>query len=62
VEDLPRATSYYLWGSLILIGHTDKKENQVFLTYKEIQKGAVAKLYMTNGLLIYGEVFAYFLY
>ncbi len=28
---------------------TDKKENKIFLTYKEIQKGAVAKSYMTNG-------------
>jgi hypothetical protein len=33
--------------------HTDKKEKNVFLIYKEIQKGAVAKSYMTNGLLIY---------
>ncbi len=32
--------------------HTDKKENKIFLIYKEIQKGAVAKSYMTNGLLI----------
>jgi len=40
---------------------TDKKENQIFLIYKEIQSGAVAKSYMTNGLLIYGEIFAYFL-
>jgi hypothetical protein len=31
-----------------------KKENQIFLIYKEIQKGSVAKSYMTNGLLIYG--------
>jgi hypothetical protein len=29
--------------------------------YKEIQNGAVAKSYMTNGLLIYGEIFAHFL-
>ncbi len=28
--------------------------------YKEIQNGAVAKSYMTNGLLIYGEIFARF--
>ncbi len=41
--------------------NTDKKENQVFLIYKEIQSGAVAKSYMTNGLLIYGEIFARFL-
>jgi hypothetical protein len=34
-------------------GNTDKKENKIFLIYKEIQKGAVAKSYMTNGLLIY---------
>ncbi len=40
---------------------TDKKENQIFLIYKEIQNGAVAKSYMTNGLLIYGEIFAHFL-
>jgi hypothetical protein len=33
--------------------YTDKKENKIFLTYKEIQKGAVAKSDMTNGLLIY---------
>jgi hypothetical protein len=36
------------------------KENKIFLIYKEIQSGAVAKLYMTNGLLIYGEIFAHF--
>ncbi len=41
--------------------HTDKKENQIFLIYKEIQNRAVVKSYMTNGLLIYGETFAHFL-
>jgi hypothetical protein len=41
--------------------HTDKKENQIFFIYKEIQNGAVAKSYMTSGLLIYGEIFAHFL-
>ncbi len=40
---------------------TDEKENQIFPIYKEIQEGAVAKSYMTNGLLIYGEIFAHFL-
>jgi hypothetical protein len=35
--------------------YTDKKENQIFLIYKEIQNGAVAKSFMTNGLLTYGE-------
>jgi hypothetical protein len=36
--------------------HTDctvKKENQILLIYKEIQNGAVAKSYVTSGLLIY---------
>jgi hypothetical protein len=41
--------------------HTDKKENIIFLIYKEIQNGAVAKSSMTNGLLTYGEIFAHFL-
>jgi hypothetical protein len=34
--------------------YIDKKEKKYFLIYKEIQKGGVAKSYMTNGLLIYG--------
>jgi hypothetical protein len=29
--------------------YTDKKENQIFLIYKEIQSGAVAKSYMRKG-------------
>jgi hypothetical protein len=41
--------------------YTDRKEVQIFLIYKEIQSGAVAKSYMTNGLLIYGIIFAHFL-
>jgi hypothetical protein len=33
-----------------------------FLPYiEEIQKGAVAKSFMTNGLLIYDKIFAHFL-
>ncbi len=35
---------------------TDKKEKKIFLIYKEIQKGAVAKLYMRKGFLIYEEI------
>jgi hypothetical protein len=38
---------------LIDNAHRDKKENQIFLIYKEILNGAVAKSYMTNDLLIY---------
>jgi hypothetical protein len=41
--------------------HAEKKENQIFLIYKEIQSGAVAKSYMTNGLLIYREILTHFL-
>jgi hypothetical protein len=29
--------------------YTHKKENKMFLTYKEIQSGAVAKSYMRKG-------------
>jgi hypothetical protein len=36
--------------------YTDKKENYIFLTYKEIQSGAVAKSYMRKGFLIYEEM------
>ncbi len=43
------------------VPYTDKKENQIFFIYREIQSGAVAKLDMTNGLLIYGETFGHFL-
>ncbi len=40
---------------------TDKNENQVFLIYKKIQSGAVAKSYMTNGLLISSYIWKPFL-
>jgi hypothetical protein len=40
---------------------TDKKENKIFLIYKEIQSGAVAKSYMTNGPPIFTEIFAHVL-
>ncbi len=39
---------------------TDKKENKIFLIYKEIESGAVAKSYMRKGFLIYGETRKYF--
>jgi len=35
------------------VTHTDKKEKKIFHINKEIQKGAVAKSYRTNGYLIY---------
>ncbi len=40
--------------------YTDKKWNKIFLTYKEIQSGAVAKSYMRKGFLIYEKVRKYF--
>jgi hypothetical protein len=40
--------------------YTDKKENKIFLIYKEIQSGAVAKFYMGKGFLIYEEMHKYF--
>ncbi len=40
--------------------YTDKKENQMFLIYKEIQSEAVAKSLMWKGFLIYEEMRKYF--
>jgi hypothetical protein len=40
--------------------YTDKQENQIFLIYKEIQIGAVAKSYMRKGFLIYEEMRKFF--
>jgi hypothetical protein len=45
----------------VLVLNTDKKENQIFPIYKEIQNGAVAKSLMTNGPLKYREIFAHIL-
>ncbi len=39
---------------------SDKKENQIFLIYKEIQSGAVAKSYVRKSFLIYDEMRKYF--
>jgi hypothetical protein len=39
---------------------TDKKENQIFLIFKEIQSGAVEKWYMRKGFLIDEEMRKYF--
>ncbi len=48
-------TGYFMsrlrWAQIRKKGEcTDKKETQIFLIYKETQKGSVAKSYMTNGL------------
>ncbi len=39
---------------------TDAKENQLFLIYKEIHSGALAKSYMRKGFRIYEERRKYF--
>ncbi len=46
-----------LWYAFLC---TDKKENQIFLLYNEIQSGAVAKSYMRKGFLMYEEMRKYF--
>jgi hypothetical protein len=43
----------------VSICYTDKKENQIFLKYWEIQSGAVAKSNMRKGFLIYEEMRKY---
>ncbi len=43
-----------------LVYYTDKKENNIFLIYKEIQSGAVAKSYVRKGFLLYDEMRQYF--
>jgi hypothetical protein len=53
--NLHNATKPFYSGSC-----TDKKENQIFLIFKEIQSGAVAKSYMRKGFLIYEEMCKYF--
>ncbi len=47
-------------GYSIVPIYTDKKENQIFLIFKEIQRGALAKSYMRKGILIYEEMRKYF--
>ncbi len=55
-----KAGKLYFSIFFIVWCYTDKKEHQIFLIYKEIQSGAVAKSYMRKGLLIYEEMRKYF--
>jgi hypothetical protein len=50
------AIIYSLWLRTTLI----KKKIKIFLIYREIQSGAVAKSYMRKGFLIYEEMRKYF--
>jgi hypothetical protein len=45
----------WLWGAC-----TDKKENKIFLIYREIQMGSGAKSHMRKGFLIFEEMHKYF--
>ncbi|MFO0002899.1 MAG: hypothetical protein ACK559_17385, partial [bacterium] len=45
------------WGRLARYC-TDKKEEKIFLIYKEFQKGAVAKSSMRKGFLMYRSCIA----
>jgi hypothetical protein len=62
-HSFPVTNAFLYYCKENMLSYTDKKENQIFLIYeyKEILNGAVSKSYMTNGLLIYGEIFAHFL-
>jgi hypothetical protein len=55
----PVLYNVHLHSPHIYSHHTDKKENESFLIYKEIQMGAVAKSYMRKGFLIYEEMRKY---
>jgi hypothetical protein len=41
------------------VHYNNKKSNQIYFMYKEIQNGAVAKSYMRKGSLIYEEMRKY---
>jgi hypothetical protein len=51
---MQRFLQYTVLGFIKSIFHTDKKENEIFLMYKEIQIRSVAK-----GFLIYEEIRKY---
>jgi hypothetical protein len=50
---LPGVSKWNEWKCKANIITLIKKKNKKIPIYKEIQKVAVAKSYMTNGLLIY---------
>jgi hypothetical protein len=52
--------SYLFANAYAVHNCTGKKENKIFLKYKEIQSGVVAKTYMRKGFLIYEEMRKYF--
>jgi hypothetical protein len=57
-EIYQQACPIFLRG--IFVWYTDKKENKIFLIYKEIQMGSGAKSYIRKDFLIYREMHKYF--
>jgi hypothetical protein len=53
LHGLPHCPAAYKYTYIV------KKENLIFLIYKEIQTGAVAKSYIRKGFLIYEEMRKY---
>jgi len=48
------------FGNFLVRLYTDKKENEFFTIFKDIQMGSGAKSYMRKGFLIYEEMRKYF--
>ncbi len=51
--------SVFRFKGFTMNAYTDKKENKIFLIYREIQIGAVAKSHMRKGFLIFEEMRKY---
>jgi hypothetical protein len=61
-KDSIQLLQYNIYNYIIVIKYerySEKRENKIFLIYKEIQMGAVAKSYMSKGFLIYEEMRKY---
>ncbi len=55
-----KCSAYIHMYTMYACMYTDKIENKIFLLYKEIQMGSVAKSYIRKGFLIYEEMRKYF--
>jgi hypothetical protein len=49
----------WFWYGISVVRYTDKKENKIVLTYKDLQMGSFAKSYMRKGFLICEEMLKY---
>ncbi len=56
-EEVCQICSISAWKTKI--SYTDKKEKEIFLIFKEIQMGSVAKSYVRKGFLDYEEIRIY---